>query len=104
MDHDMPSNEEVNQVSAWIKHERESRGWSQRKLANEVGLTNTAISAAEKGTVSIKTWILLAHCFNKPLGEVMPKDKRTDRAVQEWDQIPAEERERAVNVIRLFRS
>ena|SRR5689334_19985316 len=51
-------------ASAWLYLMRSSTNLSQRKLANKVGLTNTAVSNAEqKGYASAETWARLAVYF-----------------------------------------
>src|SRR5690349_11678365 len=51
-------------ASAWLYVMRNSRNLSQRKLANRVGVTYTAISEAEsKAYASAETWARLAVFF-----------------------------------------
>ena len=52
-----------NKASAWLVAMRSTRHLSQRKLASRVGLTNTAVSDAERGYASAETWAKLAEFF-----------------------------------------
>lgn len=93
-----------NQVATWIKSEREARGWSQRRLANEVGLTNTTISEAEKGKVSRETLLVLAAHFKKlDKARAWAKDETTKQLLKDWDAMTEQEQERTLNFIRLLR-
>jgi len=58
-----PSNADIqrlnsNQVGDLLKAIRESRGWSQEKLANEMGVSRSTVSAAETNSekTSLKTF------------------------------------------------
>ena len=90
--------------AAWIRNERESRGWSQRRLANEVGLTNTTISEAEKGKASRETLFILAAYFKK-LDKVLTwaKDETTKQLLKDWNEMNGDEQERTLSFIRLLR-
>lgn len=52
----------------WVKSGRESKGWSQRRMAKECGLSIVQISKLENGHASttLETLQRLANAFGKP--------------------------------------
>lgn len=63
-------------VSIQVKKEREKKGWTQERLADEAGLTQSHISRIEKGvhSPSRKTLVKIAKALGVSLGDLDPVD------------------------------
>jgi transcriptional regulator with XRE-family HTH domain len=59
---------------------RKSRGYTQRKLTDALGLSQTAISMYETGNrePSFETLEKIADFFNVPMSTLMPSEDKTD--------------------------
>jgi transcriptional regulator with XRE-family HTH domain len=67
-------------LSSSIKHHRGLRGWSQMKLAEEIGLSTNFLADIETGKswVSSLTLVKLANCFEIEVYELFRPDNVPD--------------------------
>lgn len=101
---------EENKASAWLIAMRSTKHLSQRKLALRSGITNTAISDAERGYASAETWARLAEYFEWSTDVVLwfagvlsrlapPKDEIISRIERDLNRMSDEGREAALQLI-----
>jgi len=72
-------------LSSKIKHHRGLRGWSQVKLAEEIGISTNFLADVETGKswVSSLTLVKLASCFNIEVYELfIPDEAPTEKEKQ----------------------
>lgn len=98
----------TNKAGSWLVGERKRRNWSQRRLAIKAGLTNTAISDAEKGIASPRTWVLLAAFFDAPFDKVLEwaeieMDENIQKILDDWRKMEPEERDLFMRIIRFLK-
>lgn len=98
----------VNKAAEWLTGERKKRNWSQRRLGVKTGLTNTAISDAEKGIASPRTWVLLAAFFDTPFDKVLEwaeieMDENIQKILDDWAKMDPEERDLFMRIIRFLK-
>ena len=109
-----------NLASIWLSTLREWKGMSMSELAfelrrrveNDVKVSSTTISEAEKGYASPKTWILLAQFFQWPidfvlwaageLGNMAPsKDELIEKIEDNLNELPPDVRKKLVRDLGL---
>lgn len=105
---DMPVMNKINKAGSWLQTERKRRNWSQRHLAIKVGLTNTAVSDAEKGIATPRTWVMLAAFFEAPFDKILEwaevqKDENIQKVLDAWDKAGPEERDTIMLIIRFLK-
>jgi transcriptional regulator with XRE-family HTH domain len=91
-----------NFVAAW----RERKGWTQAKLAEEIGTTSSVVSLLESGDRQLSPkWLRrIAAAFGIPTGYLLEHhpDAIPADVLEVWAGVPAEKREDALAVLRAF--
>ena len=65
------TNPKITRFGAFVKHNRESKGWTQTDLGAKIGINSSAISRIENGTKRLppKKLILISQLFEIELSK-----------------------------------